>query len=87
MWEDFGVVLFGGHKNFGTSGLTIVVARDDVMERVSANKANAKVKTPLLMDWTANLEMGDEYYVNTPVQLTIWMCQLMCEHMLKKGGV
>ncbi len=34
LWQDFGVIYAGAQKNFGTSGLTFVLIRDDVMNRV-----------------------------------------------------
>ena len=32
VWSDYGVVYAGAQKNFGTSGLTFTIVRDDVME-------------------------------------------------------
>jgi len=37
LWEDYGVIHFGVHKNFGTSGLTMVLVRDDVVEKIHLN--------------------------------------------------
>ena len=37
LWSDFGVILAGAQKNFGTSGLTFVIVRDDVMDKVKFN--------------------------------------------------
>ena len=34
LWQDMGVVFAGSQKNFGTSGLTFVIIRDDVLEKV-----------------------------------------------------
>ena len=34
LWDDYGVIFSGVHKNFGTSGLTVTLVRDDVMDRV-----------------------------------------------------
>lgn len=34
LWQDFGVIYAGAQKNLGTSGLTFVMIRDDVMQHV-----------------------------------------------------
>jgi len=31
LWQDYGIVYAGAQKNFGTSGLTFVIIRDDVL--------------------------------------------------------
>lgn len=51
LWQDFGVIYAGAQKNFGTSGLTFVIIRDDVMNRVADIRGRAKVPYPLMMDW------------------------------------
>ena len=38
LWQDFGVIYAGAQKNFGTSGLTFVCVRDDVLSRVKMIK-------------------------------------------------
>lgn len=51
LYDDYGVIFSGVHKNFGTSGLAFALVRDDVMDRVKSNKKNAKIPIPKLMDW------------------------------------
>lgn len=34
LYEHFGVIFAGAQKNFGTSGLTFTLIRDDVLQRV-----------------------------------------------------
>lgn len=34
LWQDFGVIIAGAQKNFGTSGLTFLVVREDVIDKV-----------------------------------------------------
>lgn len=34
LYNDFGVIFAGAQKNFGTSGLTFTLIRDDVLERI-----------------------------------------------------
>lgn len=34
LYDDFGIIFAGAQKNFGTSGLTFTLIRDDVLERI-----------------------------------------------------
>lgn len=49
LWQDYGVVYAGAQKNFGTSGLTFTIVRDDVLDRVRHNQTPSM---PAMMDWT-----------------------------------
>lgn len=40
IWDDLGVVYGGAQKNLGTSGLTFVCVRNDVLEKVKDNREN-----------------------------------------------
>lgn len=51
LWDDYGVIFSGAHKNLGTSGLCFAIVRDDVMERVIAQRKRAKIPVPKLFDW------------------------------------
>jgi phosphoserine aminotransferase len=56
LWNDYGVVFSGVHKNFGTSGLCCAMVRDDVIDRVIENKSRAKIPVPRIFDWTEYAE-------------------------------
>ena len=86
LWQDFGVVYAGAQKNFGTSGLTFICVRDDVLNRVKLIKEKSKVPIPPLMDWSLNAQQKD-YFYNTPSLFSIYMSHLMCKHMLEMGGI
>lgn len=86
LWQDFGVVYAGAQKNFGTSGLTFICVRDDVLNRVKMIKERTKVPIPPLMDWSLNAQQKD-YFYNTPSLFSIYMSHLMCKHMLEMGGI
>lgn len=86
LWADYGVVFAGAQKNFGTSGLTFTMVRDDVIERVRQTQAGAKLKVPLMMDWLPICDTKD-YFVNTPSMMAVFISDLMCDHILEKGGV
>lgn len=86
LWQDFGVIYAGAQKNLGTSGLTFVCVRDDVLNRVKMIKDRAKLPIPPLMDWSLTASQKDFFY-NTPSLFSIYMSHLMCEHMLEMGGI
>lgn len=86
LWNDFGIVYGGAQKNFGTSGLTFVIIKDEVLQRVNEIKTRTKIPVPLMMDWSKQAECKD-YFINTPSMLSLWISQLMCEHMLEMGGI
>lgn len=86
LWQDFGVIYAGAQKNFGTSGLTFVIVRDDVLKQVQLQQLNARIPMPLMMDWVKQSKESD-YFVNTPSMMAIYMSHLVCEHMLNMGGM
>lgn len=53
LWQDYGIIYAGAQKNFGTSGLTFVIIKDEVMQRVNEIKTRTKIPVPLMMDWSA----------------------------------
>lgn len=76
----------GAQKNFGTAGLTFVVVRDDVLNRVRTIKERTKLPFPPLMDWSLTAKQKDFFY-NTPSLFSIYISHLMCEHMIDMGGL
>jgi len=65
-------VIFGGaHKNFGTSGLNLVLMKDSAYDRISFNYKNAKIPVPKLMDFSLYHNASD--YVNTPTLMAIYI--------------
>ena len=86
LWEDVGVIYAGAQKNLGTSGVTFVIIRDDVMEYVKDNSNRQQVPVPLMMDWVKGKPQGD-FFLNTPSMMSIYMSGLVCEHMLEMGGI
>lgn len=87
LYDQYGVIFAGAHKNFGPSGLTFIMVRDDVMDRIYHNRRTSNVSVPMLMDWTKYHELGSSNFVNTPTSLTIYCAYLMCQYMLEQGGV
>lgn len=86
LWQDFGVIYAGAQKNIGTSGLTFVLIRDDVLNRVKLIKERSKLPFPPLMDWARTASQKDHFY-NTPSLFSVYISHLMCEHMVEMGGI
>ena len=38
------------------------------------------------MNWSNQASVSD-FFVNTPANMAIYISKLMCEHMLKQGGI
>ena len=55
LWDDLGVVYGGAKTNFGTSGLTFTIIREDVLRRVreihSMVTLRSLLPVPIMMDW------------------------------------
>jgi len=39
-----------------------------------------------MLDWKKQVAAND-YFVNTPCNMAIYMSELMCSHMLENGGI
>ena len=74
----FGVIYAGAQKNVGPAGLTIVIARRDLLGR-------AMPTTPKIMDWKIMDEKGS--MLNTPPTYAIYMAGLCMKWLKKQGGV
>lgn len=85
LWKDYGVIFSGAHKNMGTSGLSMAIVRDDVMDRVLSNNKRANIPVPKLMDWKQYHHATD--YVNTPCLMAVYITQATCEFFNSLGGV
>ena len=76
--RDFGVIFAGAQKNIGPAGLTIVIARKDLLGR-------ARPDTPKIFDWAVEAEKGS--MLNTPPTYTIYLAGLCMKWLEKQGGV
>ena len=74
----FGVVYAGAQKNVGPAGLTIVIARRDLLGR-------AMPICPKVMDWKIMDEKGS--MLNTPPTYAIYMAGLCMKWLKAQGGV
>ena len=76
--SKFGVIYAGAQKNAGTAGLTLVIVRDDLLER-------ALPITPSAFHWKE--QAAAESMVNTPATWSIYIAGLVFEWLQRQGGI
>ncbi len=76
--SDFGLIFAGAQKNVGPAGVTIVIARDDLIGHAPEN-------TPIYLDYKIHADKGSMY--NTPPCFAIYMAGLNFQWIKKQGGV
>lgn len=74
----FGVIYAGAQKNIGPAGITVVIVRNDLLER-------ARPDTPHLMTWKSYAESGS--MTNTPPTFAWYVADIVFQWLLDKGGV
>jgi phosphoserine aminotransferase len=74
----FGVIYAGAQKNAGTAGLTLVIVRDDLLDR-------ALPITPSAFHWKE--QAAAESMVNTPATWSIYIAGLVFEWLQRQGGI
>ena len=76
--KQFGVMYAGAQKNMGPAGVTLVIVREDLLDRVPEN-------TPTLQKWKTHAEKDSLF--NTGPCWAIYMCKLSLEYLKSLGGV
>lgn len=76
--EKYALIYAGAQKNIGPSGVTVVIIRDDVLDRVPAGLHS-------LLDYKAIARHGS--MLNTPNTWGIYIISLVCEWLENQGGV
>lgn len=74
----YGVIYAGAQKNIGPAGLCIVIVREDLLDRASA-------QTPAVFHWKTQAE--NQSMINTPPTYSIYIAGLVFEWLLAQGGV
>lgn len=74
----YGMIYAGAQKNMGPAGATLVVLREDLLERIPAG-------LPPMLDYKLMVENNSLY--NTPPCWSIYMCGLMYKWMKRNGGL
>jgi phosphoserine aminotransferase len=76
--ERFGLIYAGAQKNIGPAGLTLVIVRDDLLDR-------APEDLPPVLSYAAQAAAGS--MLNTPPTFAWYMAGLVFEWILEQGGL
>ena len=75
--NKYGIIYAGAQKNMGPSGVTLVILREDLLQRVPEN-------LPSMLDYRIHVENKSLY--NTPNTWGIYILSLVCKWLQEKGG-
>ena len=75
---DFGVIYAGAQKNIGPSGTTIIIIREDLLDRCSS-------RVPDVWNYRSHIERQGMY--NTPATYPIYISGLVFRWLQSQGGV
>ena len=76
--DKYGLIYAGAQKNMGPSGVTLVILRDDLLQRVPEN-------LPTMLDFRVHVENKSLY--NTPNTWGIYILSLVCKWLQDQGGL
>ena len=76
--SDYGVIYAGAQKNIGPAGITLVIVRNELLDRVRPNN-------PHLMTWKSYAE--SDSMTNTPPTFAWYVADLVFQWLKDKGGV
>jgi len=76
--EKYALIYAGAQKNIGPSGVTVVILRDDLLERIPDNLHT-------MLDYKVHVENKSLY--NTPNTWGIYIIRLVCDWLKEKGGL
>jgi phosphoserine aminotransferase len=74
----FGVIYAGAQKNIGPAGVTLVIVREDLLDRVPNH-------VPTMQKWKTHAEKDSLF--NTGPCFSIYMCKLCLEYLKEIGGI
>lgn len=74
----FGLIFAGAQKNMGPAGVTVVIIREDLVDRV-------KDDVPTMLKYSTHVEKGSMF--NTPPTFAIYICGMVFEWVKSMGGV
>jgi phosphoserine aminotransferase len=75
------LIYAGAQKNMGPAGVTIVIVRDDVLQR----SADKKATLPTMLNYAVHAENGSLY--NTPPAFAVYALGLVMKWLLQQGGL
>lgn len=74
----FAVIYAGAQKNIGPAGITVVIVKNEFLDRVRPNN-------PHMMTWEAYAE--SDSMTNTPPTFAWYVADLVFQHLKNRGGV
>ncbi len=74
----FGVIYAGAQKNYGPAGLTVVIVRDDLLDRASQ-------QTPSI--WHYKAQADADSMLNTPATYSWYIAGLVFQWLKREGGL
>ncbi|OMJ08402.1 Phosphoserine aminotransferase [Smittium culicis] len=85
--SKFGIIYAGAQKNMGPSGLTTVIVRKDLVEKISLENPSAipSHNFPSTLDYSFFVNGG--FMPHTPTTFSIYVCGLYFKYILKNGGI
>jgi phosphoserine aminotransferase len=78
----YGVIFASGGKNVGTAGVTVVIVRDDLLQR----EPHPALPSVFNYKIAANTEPIPSLY-NTPPVCAIYLCGLVADDLVARGGL
>jgi len=79
-----GLIYAGAQKNLGPAGVTVVIIREDLLQRATERKAAAP-PLPTMLSYAVHAENGSLY--NTPACFPIYIVGLVAKWLLAQGGL
>ena len=76
--SKFGLIYAGAQKNLGPSGVTVVILRKDLLQRIPNN-------IPTLLNYSTHVKSNSLY--NTPPTFSIYMLSLVLDWVKEQGGI
>ena len=76
--DKYALIYAGAQKNIGSSGVTLVIIRDDLLERIPDGMHT-------MLDYRTHVENKSLY--NTPNTWGIYIISLVCKWLSEKGGL
>jgi len=76
--DKYALIYAGAQKNIGPSGVTLVIVRDDLLERIPEDMHT-------MLDYRTHVENKSLY--NTPNTWGIYIISLVCKWLQEKGGL
>lgn len=76
--NKYGLIYAGAQKNMGPSGVTLVIVREDLLQRIPEN-------LPTMLDYRIHADNKSLY--NTPNTWGIYIMGLVCKWLQDQGGI